>query len=120
MPRRWTSSAGAALPRCTFSPTPSGPAPPAAKMRQVPKAVKEERARQAAAVAEALHRNYLAACVGAVYPVLFEQPKDGRYFGHAPNYMEVLADGTDLHNQVRNVKVTGTDGASLLGELLED
>ena len=59
-------------------------------------------------------------CVGAVYPVLFEQPKDGRYFGHAPNYMEVLADGTDLHNQVRNVKVTGTDGASLLGELLED
>ena len=74
----------------------------------------------AAAVAEALHRNYLAACVGAVYPVLFEQPKDGRYFGHAPNYMEVLADGTDLHNQVRNVKVTGTDGASLLGELLED
>ena len=33
---------------------------------------------------------------------------------------EVLADGTDLHNQVRNVKVTGTDGASLLGELLED
>ena len=87
------------------------PGTPAAKMRQVPKAVKEERARQAAAVAEALHRNYLAACVGAVYPVLFEQPKDGRYFGHAPNYMEVLADGTDLHNQVRNVKVTGTDGA---------
>ena len=68
------------------------PGTPAAKMRQVPKAVKEERARQAAAVAEALHRNYLAACVGAVYPVLFEQPKDGRYFGHAPNYMEVLAD----------------------------
>ncbi|WP_418504132.1 tRNA (N(6)-L-threonylcarbamoyladenosine(37)-C(2))-methylthiotransferase MtaB [Dysosmobacter welbionis] len=96
------------------------PGTPAAKMRQVPKAVKEERARQAAAVAEALHRNYLAACVGAVYPVLFEQPKDGRYFGHAPNYMEVLADGTDLHNQVRNVKVTGTDRASLLGELLED
>ena len=97
------------------------PDTPAAKMPgQVLNAVKEERARQAAAVAEALHRNYLAACVGAVYPVLFEQPKDGRYFGHAPNYMEVLADGTDLHNQVRNVKVTGTDGASLLGELLED
>ena len=111
--------------RCAFSamhifPYSVRPGTPAAKMRQVPKAVKEERARQAAAVAEALHRNYLAACVGAVYPVLFEQPKDGRYFGHAPNYMEVLADGTDLHNQVRNVKVTGTDGASLLGELLED
>ena len=33
------------------------PGTPAAKMRQVPKAVKEERARRAAAVAEALHRN---------------------------------------------------------------
>ena len=114
------------LHRCAFAamhifPYSKRPDTPAAKMPgQVLNAVKEERARRAAAVAEALHRNYLAACVGAVYPVLFEQPKDGRYFGHAPNYMEVLADGTDLHNQVRNVKVTGTDGASLLGELLED
>ena len=113
------------LRRCAFSsmhifPYSRRPGTPAAAMEgQIPR-LKEERARQAAAVAEALHRNYLAACVGAVYPVLFEQPKDGRYFGHAPNYMEVLADGTDLHNQVRNVKVTGTDGASLLGELLED
>ena len=58
--------------------------------------------------------------MGAVYPVLFEQPKGGKYFGHAPNYMEVLAEGTDLHNQVRDAKITGSDGESLLGELLED
>ena len=96
------------------------PGTPAAKMEQVPKAVKEERARRAAAVAEKMHRSYLEGCVGRTYPVLFEQPKNGKFSGHAPNYMEVLADGTDLHNQVRNVKVTGTDGASLLGELLED
>ena len=96
------------------------PGTPAADMRQVPKAVKEERARRATAVASELHRDYLASCVGAVYPVLFEQPKGGKYFGHAPNYMEVLAEGTDLHNQVRDVKITGSDGESLLGELLED
>ena len=96
------------------------PGTPAADMRQVPKAVKEERAHRAAAVAAKLHQAYLAACVGAVYPVLFEQPRDGRYFGHAPNYMEVLAEGADLHNQIRNVKITGTDGESLLGEILED
>ena len=96
------------------------PGTPAADMRQVPKSVKEERARRAAEAAAELHREYLAACVGAVYPVLFEQPKGGKYFGHAPNYMEVLAEGTDLHNQVRNVKITGSDGESLLGELLED
>ena len=96
------------------------PGTPAAEMRQVPKAVKEERARRAAAVAAELRQKYLADCVGAVYPVLFEQPKGNKFAGHAPNYMEVLVDGADLHNQVRNVKITGTDGRSLLGEILED
>ena len=96
------------------------PGTPAADMRQVPKAVKEERARRAAAVAAELHRSYLAGCVGAVVPVLFEQPRGERYVGHAPNYMEVLADGADLHNEIRNVKITGTDGESLLGEVWED
>ena len=96
------------------------PGTPAAQMRQVPKAVKEERAHRAAEAAAELHRKYLADCVGAVYPVLFEQPRDGRYVGHAPNYMEVLAEGADLHNQIRNVKITGSDGESLLGEILED
>ena len=113
------------LRRCGFAqmhifPYSVRPGTPAAKMRQVPKAVKEERAHRAAEVAASLHRDYLTACVGAVYPVLFEQPRDGRYVGHAPNYMEVLAEGADLHNQIRNVKITGTDGESLLGEVLED
>ena len=96
------------------------PGTPAAQMRQVAKAVKEERARRAASAAEELHRAYLEACVGAVYPVLFEQPKGGKYFGHAPNYMEVLAEGTELHNEIRDVRITGTDGESLLGEILEE
>ena len=96
------------------------PGTPAADMHQVPKAVKEERARRAAQAAAELHREYLAACVGAVYPVLFEQPRGERYFGHAPNYMEVLAEGTELHNEIRNVRITGTDGESLLGEILEE
>ena len=113
------------LRRCGFAqmhifPYSVRPGTPAAEMRQVPKAVKEERAHRAAEAAAELHRKYLEDCVGAAYPVLFEQPRDGRYVGHAPNYMEVLAEGADLHNQIRNVKITGTDGESLLGELLED
>ena len=113
------------LRRCGFAqmhifPYSIRPGTPAAQMRQVPKAVKEERAHRAAEAAAELHRKYLADCVGAVYPVLFEQPRDGRYVGHAPNYMEVLAEGADLHNQIRNVKITGSDGESLLGEILED
>ena len=112
------------LERCGFAqmhifPYSIRPGTPAADMRQVPKAVKEERAHRAAQVAAGLHRKYLEGCVGRTYPVLFEQPRDGRYFGHAPNYMEVLVDGADLHNQVRDVTITGTDGEVLLGTLVE-
>ena len=93
------------------------PGTPASGMRQNPKSVKEERAHRAAAAAEEMHEAYLKGCVGEVYPVLFEQPRDGAFSGHAPNYMEVLAEGTDLHNQVKNVRITGTDGQVLFGEL---
>ena len=112
------------LERCGFAqmhifPYSIRPGTPAADMPQVPKAVKEERAHRAAQVAAGLHRKYLEGCVGRTYLVLFEQPRDGRYFGHAPNYMEVLVDGADLHNQVRRVTITGTDGEVLLGTLAE-
>ena len=96
------------------------PGTPAAKLRQNPKAVKEERAHRAAAVAAEMHRAYLEGCVGRVYPVLFEQPKNGRFSGHASNYIEVLADGENLHNIVQNVQIIGIDGDALLGELLEE
>ena len=86
-------------------------------MRQLTGAVKEKRAARAAVVAEEMHRDYLQSCVGKVFPVLFEQEKEGRFAGHAPNYMEVLAQGVELHNVVRNVRITGLfrDGGS--GEL---
>ena len=95
------------------------PGTPAAKMEQVSAQVKEERARRAAEVAARMHRDYLEGCVGEVYPVLFEQPKDGRYAGHALNYMEVFAEGEDLHNEVRSVRITGTDGRVLFGTIEE-
>ena len=95
------------------------PGTPAAKMKQIPKAVKEERAHRAAAVAEELRRAYLEDCVGKTYPVLFEEPREGWYFGHAPNYTEILVDGEQLHNQIHNVKITGVHGHALLGTIEE-
>ena len=95
------------------------PGTPAAKMRQVPKAVKEDRARRAAAAAAELRKAYLDRCVGQTYPVLFEQPKDEWFFGHAPNYAEVLVKGEGLHNQIRPVTVTSTDGEFLYGTIKE-
>ena len=56
--------------------------------------------------------------MGKTLPVLFEEEKDGLWRGHAPNYGEVLAPGEGLHNALRTVSITGTDGEHLLGELL--
>ena len=90
----------------------------AADMPQVPGPVKEERAARAGALAARLHREFLEGCVGETYSVLFEQPVAGRYGGHAPNYMEVaVPGGENLHNQVLPVRITGTDGEILLGEV---
>ena len=97
------------------------PGTPAAKMKQNHKSVKEDRARRATAVAAAMHETYLSDCVGAVYPVLFEQEKGEWFAGHAPNYMEVMVKGgTELHNEVKSVRITHTDGQALYGEILEE
>ena len=94
------------------------PGTKAADMEQVPKNIKEERAARAGALAARLHREFLEGCVGETYSVLFEQPVAGRYGGHAPNYMEVaVPGGENLHNQVLPVRITGTDGEILLGEV---
>ena len=111
--------------RCKFAqmqifPYSIRPGTPAANMKQIPKSVKEERARRGAAVAAEMRREYLNACVGNIYPVLFEQPKGDKFFGHAPNYMEVLVDGANLHNVVRDVRITGVEDEALLGEIVED
>ena len=93
------------------------PGTKAAAMRQLTGAVKEKRAARAAEVAEEMHKEYLQSCVGKVFPVLFEQEKEGRFAGHAPNYMEVLAQGEELHNVVRNVEITAVENGSLVGEI---
>ena len=94
------------------------PGTKAADMEQLTAAVKEERAARASAVAREMHRTFLNKCVGKVLPVLFEQVDErGRCCGHAPNYMDVAVEGIDLHNQVRNVEITGIDGDILVGRL---
>ena len=93
------------------------PGTKAAAMEQVPSAVKERRAGRAAQAAETMRQAYLQGCVGRVYPVLFEQEKDGYYTGHAPNYCEVGVRANDLHNKVLDVKITGISGEMLIGEL---
>ena len=94
------------------------PGTKAAAMPQLTAAVKEERAARAAQVAHRMHQTYLEGCVGRTYPVLFEQEKDGLYTGHAPNYMAVAEQGSEFHNQVREVTITACNGETLSGVLV--
>ena len=82
-------------------------------------AVKEERSHRAIAIAEQMTAAYRAAMVGSTVPVLFEEPSDGLFTGHAPNYVRVYAPGNDLHNELRNVRITGIYRDGVLGEIVE-
>lgn len=96
------------------------PNTPAARMdHQLPKQVKEERAHRAAQVAEMLKHEYLAGLLDTTLPILFEEEKEGFWRGHAPNYVPVLSRGESLHNQLRNVHITGISGGALLGDITE-
>ncbi len=95
------------------------PGTKAAGMRQNTAAVKEERARRAAAAAAEMHRAYLDGCVGKTYQVLFEQVREGFSTGHAPNYMDMQVPAGDYHNRVLTVRITGSDGEKLTGEVVK-
>jgi tRNA A37 methylthiotransferase MiaB len=85
---------------------------------QVPRAEKARRARLAAEAAKEMEAAYLSACVGKTYPVLFEERKDGKNRGHAPNYAQITVPGTEnLRGRVVSVRATGLAGGGLAGEL---
>ena len=94
---------------------------PAASMPgQVPKQVKEERARRAIAVAQELREAYDAALLGTQTEVLFEQTEDGLFTGHAPNGVKVYAAGENLHNELHRVRLEALRPDGVFGALLPD
>ena len=86
---------------------------------QLGNAVKEERSRQAIAVAQEMNKAYRESMIGTTQAVLFEEIQQGLYTGHAPNYIRVYAEGADLHNQVRQVQITGLFEDGLTGKLTQ-
>ena len=92
------------------------PGTPADKMPgQHSNAVKEARSRAAIAVAQEMSRAYRGNLIGTTQSVLFEEPEDGYYTGHAPNYVKVYVQGDDLHNEIRDVTITGVYKDGVLG-----
>jgi len=96
------------------------PGTPADKMPgQLGNAVKESRSRDAIAVAEEMSKAYRNALAGTLQEVLFEEPEDGFFTGHAPNYVKVYARGKNLHNEIRSVRITEIFRDGVLGELAD-
>ena len=94
------------------------PGTPADKMSgQHDNATKEARSRASIAVAAKMREEYRKNLIGSVQEVLFEEP-EGEYFtGHAPNYVKVYVQGENLHNEIRQVKITGLYKDGVLGEI---
>ena len=84
---------------------------------QLPKAVKEERARRAGAVAKELREAFDTTMLGTVQEVLFEQLEDGFFTGHAPNGVKVYAAGEALHNRLLRVRIEGLREDGVFGAL---
>lgn len=112
--------------RCAFSamhifPYSRRPGTPADGMPgQILNSVKEERAHRAQQAALEMEAAYLDRWVGRTVPVLFEKERDGLWRGHTTRYSEVAApSGENLHNQLRQVYITGRAGNTLQGELCE-
>ena len=97
------------------------PGTPADKMPgQLGNAIKEARSREAIAVAGEMNRAYREDMIGSVQEVLFEDRHLALYAGHTPNYMKVYAAGEALHNQLRQVTITGLYEDGLFGVVKED
>lgn len=91
---------------------------PAADMPdQIPNAVKERRAAEAASAAAELEASYHASMLGTTQQVLFEQEENGLYAGHAMNYVKVYVQAAQLHNELRAVRVTDLCRDGVFGEL---
>ncbi|MFZ1415987.1 MAG: tRNA (N(6)-L-threonylcarbamoyladenosine(37)-C(2))-methylthiotransferase MtaB [Defluviicoccus sp.] len=85
---------------------------PAARMPQVPRAVREERARRLRALGRALSKAFLASRVGAVDQILVET--DGR--GRCPQFAPVRLRFEAAPGSIVAARMIGTEDDHLIGE----
>lgn len=81
---------------------------------QVPKKLREQRAKAARAAAAAMREEYFASCVGKTLEVLFENESGG----HAGNYCEVRVTHGAVRGEMRRVLITGAGEDMLYGKII--
>ena len=94
---------------------------PAAAMKQIPRHVREERARDAIARMQDQRQAFLKAQVGHTFDVLFESGRGGVNRGHTQHYVETTVESAEnLCGQRRLVRIISVGDDSLKGELVSD
>ena len=113
------------LRRCGFAkvhvfPYSRRPGTPADRLPgQLSRQEKERRSAEAIRVEQELAAAYRAAMVGSIQQVLFEQPEEGLFAGHAPNYVKIYAPGEDLKNELRPVRIEAVYAEGVRGTIAE-
>ena len=94
--------------------------PAAAFPDQIPKHIKDERARRLTGLSKALHEGFLNRFVGCEMDVLFEQSRaDGFFEGHTTNYLRVLAPASpDVSNKILSVRIDKITDETAYGAVL--
>lgn len=88
---------------------------------QVSNAVKQERAKEMAEVANKCEQEFLKAQIGKVFFVLFETGKDGIQEGYTPNYTRVLINcDKHLTGQILPVLITEAHENYCFGKIKEE
>lgn len=97
----------------------------AASLRQIPKAVKHERADRMKALAAQLHREYLKKQVGKVVPVLFERESSPEFHqGYAPDYtlvkISAKKEEKSLRRMIFYVKIEMSNDDFCIGKIIQN
>ena len=76
------------------------------------------RANALGSLASELKLQYMRKYLGQVWEVLFEQEKNGYWYGHTSNYLSVKlkATGQDLTNVIKKIKLVNISGDAILGK----
>jgi threonylcarbamoyladenosine tRNA methylthiotransferase MtaB len=90
---------------------------PAARMPQLPMAVRKERAQRLRLAGAAAQRRDFEARLGGTATVLIEKQRDGVAFGHSEHFSPVRLLERTAPGEIVAARITGLDSANLIGQL---
>ena len=77
----------------------------------------KQRANELIKLSNNLKNEYIESKIGVIKEVLFEQQKNGKWYGHTSDYIEVFINSKEnLDNEIRYVKLLKNVGGSVFGE----